>query len=119
MPNAGLPERVGGRLVYTTGPEYFAAYASQFLEAGVRIVGGCCGTGPAHISAMRAVLDRAGSLEPSQGMGRVRRRVLPGEERITPSRLASQLTRREFAISVELTPPRGIDPRRMLEAPDC
>jgi homocysteine S-methyltransferase len=101
--------------VYTTGPEYFAAYASQFLEAGVRIVGGCCGTGPAHISAMRAVLDRAGSLEPSQGMGRVRRRVLPGEERITPSRLASQLTRREFAISVELTPPRGIDPRRMLE----
>ena len=81
----------------------------------MRIVGGCCGTGPAHIAAMRQVLDQAGSVEPASTVGRMRRRVLPGEETITPSRLAAQLARREFAISVELTPPRGIDPRRMLE----
>jgi methionine synthase I (cobalamin-dependent)/5,10-methylenetetrahydrofolate reductase len=115
MPNAGLPERVGGRLVYTSGPEYFAAYTRQFLEAGVRLVGGCCGTGPAHIAAMRRALDQFKTVGGTSAMGRPRRRLSGAEEPVTQSGLAARLARGEFAISVELTPPRGIDPRRMLE----
>jgi homocysteine S-methyltransferase len=57
MPNAGLPERVGNRLHYPVGPEAFAAYVPLYLGLGARLVGGCCGTTPAHIAAMRRALD--------------------------------------------------------------
>ena len=57
MPNAGLPQRLEGRFVYAAGADYFADVTSRMLDAGARIVGGCCGTTPAHIAAMRAVLD--------------------------------------------------------------
>ena len=114
MPNAGLPERVAGRLVYTTGPEYFANYTRQYLADGVSIIGGCCGTRPAHTAAMRAVIDHwsggARRLE-----GRMTQRGVRQPGRAPSSRLAAQLAGKKFAISVELTPPRGIDPRRMLE----
>ena len=49
MPNAGAPAFVEGRYVYLCTPEYMASYARRFLAAGVRFVGGCCGTTPAHI----------------------------------------------------------------------
>jgi methionine synthase / methylenetetrahydrofolate reductase(NADPH) len=112
-PNAGLPQRVRGRLVYTTGPEYFADSAARMLEDGIAILGGCCGTGPAHIAALRSRLAQVRS-----GVAEVRRRH-PREDgaAATPtptSRLATELARRRFAISVELAPPRGIDPGRML-----
>jgi methionine synthase I (cobalamin-dependent) len=58
QPNAGSPARDGGRVVYRTGPEEFGRAAERFLAAGVRIVGGCCGTGPAHIAALAAVIAR-------------------------------------------------------------
>src|SRR5262252_10208459 len=112
-PNAGLPQRVGGRLVYTAGPEYFAATSVGMLEDGVAILGGCCGTGPAHIAALRARMSRvrAGAVE-------VRRHEPAPDEASTAappaSRLATDLASGRFAISVELTPPRGIDARRML-----
>src|SRR5947209_3505304 len=57
MPNAGHPTTQGGRQMYVSTPEYFADYARRFIEAGVSIIGGCCGTTPAHIRAMRAVLS--------------------------------------------------------------
>ncbi len=57
QPNAGLPARVNGRFLYGAGPDYFAAYARHFVEAGVSLVGGCCGTTPLHIQAMRRALD--------------------------------------------------------------
>jgi homocysteine S-methyltransferase len=112
-PNAGLPQRVGGRLVYTTGPEYFADSAVRMLEDGVAILGGCCGTGPAHIAALRARMAEARS-----GVVEVRRRQPREDEAVVTtvptSRLAREMAQRRFAISVELTPPRGIDPGRML-----
>jgi methionine synthase / methylenetetrahydrofolate reductase(NADPH) len=112
-PNAGLPQRVGGRLVYTSGPEYFAETAARMLEDGVTILGGCCGTGPAHIAALRARLSEARS-----GVVEVRRRQPREDEAVRApvptSRLARELGQRRFAISVELTPPRGIDPAKML-----
>src|SRR5262249_36247412 len=56
QPNAGLPTRVENRFLYVSTPRYFADYARRFAEAGVRLIGGCCGTTPAHIAAMRAAL---------------------------------------------------------------
>ena len=57
MPNAGLPQRLEGRFIYAAGAGYFAQVTPRMVEAGARIVGGCCGTTPEHIAAMRAVLD--------------------------------------------------------------
>src|SRR2546425_7015062 len=56
QPNAGLPSRVGERLIYLSSPAYMAEYAARMVEAGARIVGGCCGTTPQHIAAMREAL---------------------------------------------------------------
>jgi homocysteine S-methyltransferase len=113
-PNAGLPQRVGGRLVYTAGPDYFAENAVRMLEDGVSILGGCCGTGPAHIAALRSRLARARSgvveVRPVEHRGEAATTTAP----VPASRLASELARGRFAISVELTPPRGVDPGRML-----
>src|ERR1700687_4301507 len=61
MPNAGFPTTQGGRQIYVSTPDYFAEYARRFAEAGVSIIGGCCGTTPAHIVAMRAALSGAGA----------------------------------------------------------
>src|SRR6266566_4526095 len=63
MPNAGHPQRVEGRSIYLCSPEYMAQYARRFLWAGVRIVGGCCGTTPEHIKLIRS---EARSLQPGQ-----------------------------------------------------
>src|SRR6266852_241739 len=57
QPNAGLPTRVGNRFFYMATPDYFADYAVRFARAGVRLIGGCCGTTPRHIAAMRVALD--------------------------------------------------------------
>jgi homocysteine S-methyltransferase len=114
MPNAGLPARVGGRLVYTSAPEYFADCAAQAIAAGARIVGGCCGTRPHHVAAMRARLDGPPAAPAATRTWQVSHEETPAE-RPPPSRLASRLQAGEFVVSVELTPPRGIDPRKMLE----
>lgn len=115
IPNAGLPHRQGGRLVYTAGPDYFADFAAQAVALGVGIVGGCCGTRPAHIQAMRARLDGA---RPAARVRPLPASAEPEQAQRPPpaTRLAAQLLGGHFAISVELSPPRGIDPRRVLEA---
>ena len=112
-PNAGLPQRVGGRLVYAASPEYFADCAARMVADGVRIVGGCCGTGPAHIAATRARLDTMNA-QARPVRPRPRREESEPIAAAPSSRLASDLATGRFAISVELTPPRGIDPGRML-----
>lgn len=113
MPNAGLPQRVSGRLVYASGPEYFADSAARLVAAGVAIVGGCCGTTPEHVAAMRSRL--AATQRGAVTMTRPQRRQ-EAERRPAAlgTRLARELSQRRFPISVELTPPRGIDPSRML-----
>src|SRR3989442_15145700 len=58
QPNAGLPSRVGERLIYLSSPAYMAEYAARMVEAGAPIVGGCCGTTPQHIPAVRGALER-------------------------------------------------------------
>jgi homocysteine S-methyltransferase len=114
-PNAGWPEQVGGRIMYPADAEYFGDYALSFREAGACIVGGCCGTTPQHISAMRKALDTAPQIDPTQVA------VLPQEEltelaQEQPTQFAQKLTAGGFAIAVEMDPPRGLSTHKLLAA---
>ena len=116
MPNAGWPEQVGGRIMYPADPGYFGEYALAFCDAGARLVGGCCGTTPQHIAAMRAALDQSpGGCGPDLG-----ELVLPVESREDqysperPSQMAEKLASGQFVISVEMDPPRGLSPHKLL-----
>jgi homocysteine S-methyltransferase len=111
QPNAGLPSRHGERLIYLSSPAYMAEYAARMLDAGARLVGGCCGTTPAHIQAMREVVDRHRPAE-----GRVRRPAVvaptvaeapPARVSAEPTRLQARLASGRFLVTVELDPPRG------------
>jgi homocysteine S-methyltransferase len=116
MPNAGAPAMVDGRYVYLCTPEYMASYARRFLSAGVSLVGGCCGTTPAHIKNLvrsvkmvKPTRESVAVLEPA----RAKEAPLP-VVREEKSGLARKLGR-QFVVSVELDPPRGADPGALLE----
>jgi homocysteine S-methyltransferase len=118
MPNAGMPRLVDGRFVYAASPEYFASVVGAFIANGVRIVGGCCGTTPDHIKAMSTVLTHM--TVPS----RVPRVTVvsqwgappppPSDRAPESSRFAGNLGKK-FQISVELDPPKGTNPAKILE----
>lgn len=121
MPNAGFPTERHNRIFYPSSPEYMARYARRMVEElGVSLVGGCCGTGPEHIAAMREALR---DLNPDAPAGHVHAAVVvpaiaeaaPTEAAGQPTRLAEMLARGEFVISVEIDPPKGHNPRRCLE----
>ncbi len=132
MPNAGLPRRVDGQFLYTADPAYFGDMALRFVEAGASIVGGCCGTTPAHVAAMRASLDgmpgaRPGSMEvepPSDTEEPARAHEVPRTGTIETSSaespaatgLALALASGRFVVSVEIDPPRSVRIDRTLEA---
>jgi homocysteine S-methyltransferase len=112
-PNAGWPEQVGGRIMYPADPDYFGDYALSFREAGASIVGGCCGTTPQHIAAMRKALDTSPSIELSHIT------LLPEDEIIEtaqeqPTEFAQKLAAKKFVISVEMDPPRGLSTHKLL-----
>ena len=115
MPNAGYPQSVGGRTMYPATSSYIADYAITFRELGAAVIGGCCGTTPEHIAAMRAALDdpaRTGvrislSLDDDDSA-----EAAPGDAH--PSELARRMAAGEFVISVEMTPPRGHNFERLL-----
>ncbi len=115
-PNAGWPERLpGGRIMYPAGPAYFGEYALAFYQAGADLVGGCCGTTPEHIAAMRRALDQA---PPRVEAPRVivgpspQREPLPPPDE--PTQLAQKLGQGRFVVAVEVTPPRGLSPHKVL-----
>ena len=112
-PNAGWPEQVGGRIMYPADAEYFGDYALSFREAGACIVGGCCGTTPQHIAAMRKVLDTAPQIDQTHIV------VLPQDDlaeipQEQPTKFAQKLTSGGFAVSVEMDPPRGLSTHKLL-----
>jgi len=121
MPNAGFPKREGDRIVYPkSSPEYFAEFAREAAALGVRILGGCCGTTPAHIRAMADVLK---SLTPvkaaaSSVVVETPARPLVVAERDPESKLFKKLQKNEFAISVEIDPPKGLSLDRIFEQVD-
>jgi homocysteine S-methyltransferase len=112
QPNAGYPTRQSGRLMYPSSPAYFGDFARQAAAAGMRIVGGCCGTTPEHTSAMAAALAAA-PLDPASLPEMASfREPAPGEPP-SPTRLAQALGH-EFVVTVEMHPPRGIDSSEVL-----
>ena len=123
QPNAGRPREIEGRNIYLSSPEYMASYARRFINNGVRLVGGCCGTTPEHVrhikSAVRALAAsaaapagatraRGSAAAPSMALAEP---VSRGEK----SRLANALARGTFTVTVELVPPRGHDTRALVE----
>ena len=115
-PNAGWPEQVGGRIMYPADADYFGDYALSFCQAGASIIGGCCGTTPAHIVSMRAALDKypEGCQPPeieieASGSGE---QVEVVDE--APSRFAQGLADGKFSVAVEMSPPRGLSTHKLL-----
>ncbi len=117
-PNAGWPEQVGGRIMYPADADYFGEYALSFCEAGANIVGGCCGTTPAHIASMRAALEkypegcRPPVVEAVSPVAVEDGNVLP--EPASP--FAQRLAAGQFSIAVEMDPPRGLSTHKLIAA---
>jgi homocysteine S-methyltransferase len=114
MPNAGQPATVEGRNIYLCSPEYMAQYARRFLQAGVRVIGGCCGTTPEHIKlicsevrSLQPVQHRATVTVVEEGKPEVKRLAkIPIAEK---SQLGRKLSDGKFVAFVEILPPRGVD----------
>jgi len=118
QPNAGLPREVGGRKLYMASPEYMAKYAERLIKAGAKFVGGCCGTTPEHI---RRIADAVRALSPGRTRTRIQVEAMrPEDVAVEPaalaerSRLGRKLAERALVTSVEIVPPRGINPAAML-----
>lgn len=117
IPNAGKPRIVEGRKFYLASGEYMAEYARRLILAGVKIVGGCCGTTPGYIKAMRNAIS---SIIPQQRPVPVK---VEKEEvkKVDPiptaqkSKLGKKIAAGEFVTSVEIVPPRGCDAKKILE----
>src|SRR6267142_2150824 len=113
QPNAGLPSRIGERVIYLSSPAYMAEYAGRMVDAGARLVGGCCGTTPQHIAAMREVLDRRRPARPETRpvtvtVSPVATGRAPGlHVARPPTLLGRKLAAGDFLVTVELDPPRG------------
>ena len=119
MPNAGLPAVVEGRKIYLCSPEYMAQYARRFLWAGVKIIGGCCGTTAEHIKLIRS---EARSLQPQVDHLTatveepvVKAKALAKVPVADKSRLGAKLAAGKFVAFVEILPPRGVDATKEIE----
>jgi methionine synthase I (cobalamin-dependent)/5,10-methylenetetrahydrofolate reductase len=113
QPNAGRPRDVEGRNIYLSSPEYMASYARRFVGAGVRLVGGCCGTTPDHTRQMRVAATasagggRGGAVRATVAAAAPLAPAVTPVPRAEKSRLSSALSRGQFVLAVELDPPRG------------
>ncbi len=117
VPNAGIPRIVGRRFVYTASPEYFASLVGPFLANGVQLLGGCCGTTPDHIAMMAEAIESAPLMVASgAAVSEVRERSAPEEDepKREGPRFIEDLGKR-FQISVELDPPKGTNPAKILK----
>jgi methionine synthase / methylenetetrahydrofolate reductase(NADPH) len=119
QPNAGIPRSVEGRNIYLCSPEYMASYARKFVAAGVRIVGGCCGTTPDYTrvmkSALRAGEARAKTASIHLGGGASAPPPVPAQPLQERSQLGRKLALGEFVTMVEVVPPKGTDITKELE----
>jgi homocysteine S-methyltransferase len=132
LPNAGLPQRIEGQFVYAAGPEYFGSMLPRMLAAGAALVGGCCGTTPAHIAAMRGMIDGAASSVAGVGAASAPAASVPAPrptfvttapasvdgrlEPPPPTPLLARLREGRYVVSVEIDPPRSIRIDRTIEA---
>ena len=116
QPNAGLPRAIGDRKIYMASPEYFGTYGKFLVEAGARFVGGCCGTTPDHV---KEIASFVASVSPRQAVTVSSERV-EAPQGVQPVPLAershwgAKLAKGEFLTTVEIVPPKGVDPAPML-----
>jgi len=119
QPNAGLPRSVEGRNIYLCSPEYMANYTPNFVAAGVRLIGGCCGTTPDHIRAMKSVLRVDQARGKTAISAAIHSSAAPSAPATIPmaerSRLGAKIAAGEFITMVEIVPPKGIDIRKEIE----
>ena len=123
QPNAGMPRDVSGRSMYMASPEYMATYAHHLVQAGAKVVGGCCGTTPEHIAAMVEGVRPLSPRQPRVPMKERRQAQpdappektgVPPVPLATRSKWGAKIARGEFVTSVEIVPPRGVDASKML-----
>ena len=111
MPNAGMPRAVEGRNIYLCSPEYMASFARKAIAAGAQIVGGCCGTTPNHIRAMRSAmraLDAQARVVVSGAAPELNTETPPAPL-AARSHIGALVAEGRFVTLVEIVPPRGID----------
>jgi methionine synthase I (cobalamin-dependent)/5,10-methylenetetrahydrofolate reductase len=121
MPNAGFPKREGDRIVYPrSSPEYFALFAREAAALGVRILGGCCGTTPAHIHAMAEAVKSLRPVKSASHAHTTETVMKPALvlQREPESKFWKKLQAKEFTICVEIDPPKGISLDRIFEQVD-
>src|SRR5678815_412022 len=128
QPNAGMPRDVGGRAMYMASAEYMATYARHLVQAGAKIVGGCCGTTPEHIHAIaegvRPLNPRLGHYKSTEteatghkppatgngaGVAVAESRAVQPVPFAERSKFAAKLAAKQFVTSVEIVPPRGVN----------
>ena len=124
MPNAGWPTHIGGRVIYQASPDYFAGFAREALETGATIVGGCCGTTPAHVAALRGAMDagiapaeRHGAritISAGDGIDSAGNSLAIGAEPTDEPTEVARALGRSFLVSVEIDPPKGFNPAKAL-----
>ncbi|MES2123573.1 MAG: bifunctional homocysteine S-methyltransferase/methylenetetrahydrofolate reductase [Gemmatimonadota bacterium] len=117
QPNAGLPRDVGDRQIYMASPEYVAEYGRRMVEAGARFVGGCCGTTPEHIKSVRSFIRSVTPRSTAPVAAAHAPQSTPAVAAVPlaqRSALGAKLAAGTFVTSVEIVPPRGIDPAPML-----
>jgi methionine synthase / methylenetetrahydrofolate reductase(NADPH) len=115
MPNAGWPEQVSGRIMYPATPDYFGDYALSLWHGGANVLGGCCGTTPEHIAAMRRAIDSKQPEELANGFSiQVNEHAEPLPPNEQPSQLSQKLSSGKFVIAVEMDPPRGLATHKLL-----
>ena len=119
QPNAGLPQNIGGRNIYLASPEYMAEYAKRFILTGAAIVGGCCGTNPEHVKAIRRAVH---ALQPARRMDvRTTELKVTAPETVTvvaqadKSRLMNRIAKKQPVTLVELVSPRGVSPAQQIQ----
>jgi homocysteine S-methyltransferase len=119
IPNAGWPTQVGARLIYQSSPEYFAQFARNAADAGVRLIGGCCGTTPSHVVAMRAAIDthapsdaKSTAHAPAKVVDSKPRLIMAETEEDTQ---VKQKLGKKFLKCVEIDPPKGLNPQKAID----
>lgn len=115
MPNAGFPERIGGRIMYPAGPEYFHDYALSFWRSGADVIGGCCGTTPAHIEVIAETIKNTSDDFLVSVVPELEAEVEKAQEyAVERSLLAQKLEAGKFVVAVEMDPPRGLSIHKRL-----
>ena len=118
QPNAGFPKLIDGRYIYLCSSDYMSKFSKRFIQAGVRILGGCCGTTPEHMKAIKTVVR---VLQPSKLVVTMDRKTAKPETAIEPvptaekTPLARKLSEGKFVVAVEIDPPKGVDLKKVID----